>query len=69
VSRFENALVSRTAISLNRDQVAITEIWDVTYSDSPFVPVSRDGVIAPYPHWRVITMSQREFAQMNPPLR
>lgn len=69
MSHFENALISRTAVSVNRDEVAITEIWDVTHPDSPFVSVHRDGMILPVPHWRVIGMTQRQFAEINPTLK
>ena len=55
-----NALISRTAVSLDKDRVAVTEVWDTTSPDCPFV-FQGSG-----PAWRSAIMDQKTFAAMYP---
>jgi len=44
VSNPENALISRTMRPHGEDEAMITEVWDTSHPDSPYVSVSRPRI-------------------------
>ena len=66
VCRFEEALVSRKAVSIDKDRVVVTEVWDTSHPQCPFV--SPGGKLPPK-ILRSGIMSQETFAMIGPELK
>lgn len=67
----ENAMVSRRAASISRDEVVLLEQWDLTHPDCPFIrnPWSEYTGPLPSPMMRRVVMTQKEYAKVNPALK
>lgn len=65
----ENALVSRRVYPIGDGRVVVDEVWDLKHPDCPFVQSPFSNALLSNPGVRQTVMTDREYRELQLPLK